>query len=200
MILYLIEIAAGFALILYSLWPCLRAGGLAAVFRGSLTGEDKQDKNTFSGTVITVFLLGLFLFLITYIVTEIPVAYNVDEAATAYDALNLIRYGVDRWLYKNPVYFINFGGGQNALYNYLAVLTVRIFGYSILSIRMPAVILSFVSALCFVFTIRKEYGGRASAIAAGLFCCLPFSIMHSRWGLESYLLFHLNSYFFLKYI
>ena len=182
MILYLVEITAGIALILYSFIPCLRGGRSAAA-------GIPRTKKTPAGSVCTGLLLALFLFLITYKADRIPMAYNLDEASAAYDALSLVRYGVDRYLYRNPVYFINFGGGQNALYTYLAALMIRIFGYSIRIIRMPAIILSFVSAVCLVTTIRNEYGDRAAVIAAGLFCCLPFSVMHSRWALESYLLF-----------
>ena len=139
--------------------------------------------------VLTAVLFVLFAFLLFYRVTEIPIPYNVDEAGMAYDAVSLVNYHCDRYLYRFPVYFVNFGGGQNALYTYLAAVLIRLFGYSVLIVRLPAILLSLISALVFTLMIRREYGNTASVLAAAFFCTLPFSIMHSRWGLESYLLF-----------
>ena len=139
--------------------------------------------------ITAVFLFFVFTFILIYKVTEIPTPFNVDEAGLAYDAVSLVDYHTDRFLYRFPVYFVNFGGGQNALYTYIASFFVFLFGYSPLIIRMPAIILSLLSVFVLSFSIRTEYGNRASLITIFFFTTLPFSIMHSRWGLESYLLF-----------
>ena len=134
-------------------------------------------------------LILSFAFLLFYKAGEIPMPFHVDEAGMAYDALSIANHHIDRYGYKFPVYFINFGGGQNALYTYLAAVSIRLFGFSAVSVRLPALVLSLISALVFALVIRKEEGNNASLIAGAVFCILPFSIMHSRWGLESYLLF-----------
>ena len=136
-----------------------------------------------------IVLFTCFAFVLFYKVTEIPVPYNVDEAGSAYDALSLVKYHCDRFLYRFPVYFVNFGGGQNALYTYLISVFILIFGFNVLIVRLPAILLSLLSAYVFARAVRKEYGNTASVISVFFFCILPFSIMHSRWGLESYLLF-----------
>ena len=139
--------------------------------------------------VIMVILLSIFSFLLLYHIDAVPVAFNTDEAGMAFDALGISHYHVDRYLYHFPVYFINYGDGQNALYTYLAAVLIKLFGYSIIIVRLPAVILSLISAFIFSQMIRKSYGNISSVIAMALFCVLPFSIMHSRWALESYLFF-----------
>ena len=139
--------------------------------------------------ILTAILFGVFAFLLFYKVTEVPTAFNVDEAGAAYDAFSLAGYHTDRYLYRFPVYFTNFGGGQNALYTYLTAFLIKIFGYSPLIVRLPAILLSLSSAFVFMRLIRKEYGNIPSTITAIFFIILPFSLMHSRWGLESYLLF-----------
>ena len=53
---------------------------------------------------------------------EIPQGLHVDEAGMAYDAYCYANYGVDRYLYPNPIYLINYGSGQRVLYMYLAAL------------------------------------------------------------------------------
>lgn len=151
--------------------------------------------------VIVLFCLSGFLML--YKLGDIPKGINVDEAGSYYDALCLVRYGVDRFLYHNPVYFINYGGGMNALYTYLATISFRVFGNSIWSFRLVAVIISFISYICYYKMVRM-YKGRIFSIFTLLFLTiLPVYIMKSRWGLESYLLnpmIIISLYFYLSAI
>ena len=134
-------------------------------------------------------LLCIFSFLLFYKVGEIPIPYHVDEAGMVYDASSLASYGTDRWGYHYPVYLINYGGGQSALYMYLAAASIKLFGYSVTAVRLPAIFFSLLSTAVFAVLVRKAYGNTDSLIALGVFCFLPFSVMHSRWGLDAYLLF-----------
>lgn len=154
--------------------------------------HEKEQEILISKKVEKIFVIVfffLFSFLLFFHLGSTPYGLHVDEAGMAYDAISLAKYGVDRFLYHNPVYFINFGGGQNALYTYLAAIVVKLFGFSIFNIRIPAVFLSLLSFLFFSRLLRQEKGVCASLISLFLFCVLPFSIMHSRWSLESYLFF-----------
>lgn len=148
------------------------------------------EKDNFLAKCCYALLFILFVFLLLYKVDEIPAPFYVDEAGSAYDAFCLVNYGVDRFLERNPVIFLNFGGhGQNALYTYLAAISIKLFGFSYFTVRLPAIVLSILSAVCFSWLIRKESGDKAALIIMGLFCILPFSIMHSRWGLEAHIFF-----------
>lgn len=151
-------------------------------------GLYKEASDRTYSVFLAAFLL-LFAFLLVFHVNKNPVPYHTDEAGMAYDAKNLASFGTDRWGYHYPVYFINYGGGQSALYMYLAVFAIKLFGFSTLTVRLPAIILSLASAFVFALLIRINYGSTASLIAAAIFCLQPFSIMHSRWGLDAYLLF-----------
>lgn len=157
----------------------------------SKKGQDKfKDMPSKVYSIVFPVLLITFAFLITHRVTEIPVPLNVDEAGTAYDAWCIANYHCDRFLYHFPVYFINYGGhGSSGLYTYLAAIMIKLFGNSVFSVRLPAILLSVISALALSLTIRKELGNTASVITMFFFCILPFSFMHSRWGLDAYLLF-----------
>ena len=159
-----------------------------AVFSGR-ESDRRGDLSPRVWAVSMMLLAAGFAFLLFYRVSEIPVPFNVDEAGMAYDAKSLAAYRVDRYLYHFPVYLVNFGGGQSALYAYLAAILIRLFGYSVLIVRLPAVLLSLLSALVFSLTVREEHGNAASVTALAFFCILPFSLMHSRWGLDAYLLF-----------
>ena len=137
-----------------------------------------------------IFILILFLafFLNIYKIGIIPKGIDVDEAGMGYDAFCIANYGVDRYSVKNPVYFINFGDGQNALYTYLAAIFVKLFGLNFITIRIPALILSILEVV-FVYLLFKEYKGKKFALLFMLiFTISPWRIMKARWSLESYLL------------
>lgn len=152
---------------------------------------------------IVVLLFCICIVELFYKLGDIPNGINVDEAGSFYDAISLSKYGVDRYLYHNPVYFINFGGGQNALYTYLAIIFMNIFGVSLWSFRLVAVVLSLLSYL-FYYKMLSKYDNKLKGIfVLFLLTILPFYIMKSRWGLESYLLNSLliiSLYFFVSAI
>ena len=85
-------------------------------------------------------MCSIFTFLC---IDKIPMAWHPDEAGSAYDAWCIANYGVDRYRMSYPVLFTNFGGGgQSALYTYMASFFVKIFGMSLYVFRIPAAIMS----------------------------------------------------------
>lgn len=147
---------------------------------------NSYSKIIYNFLVIVLFCLSGFLML--YKLGDIPKGIHVDEAGSYYDAMCLVRYGVDRFLYHNPVYFINYGGGMNVMYTYLATISFKLFGNSIWSFRLVAVFVSFISYICY-YKMTRIYKGKVFSIFVLLFLTiLPVYIMKSRWGLESYLL------------
>ena len=87
---------------------------------------------------------------------DIPIGINVDEAGIMQDAYCIANYGTDRFGNNNPLYMINFGGGQSALYTYIAAFLINIFGYNLTVIRIPALIFSIIY-LIFAFLITKYF-------------------------------------------
>ena len=160
----------------------------------SHTSPEKNDRReVLPPAVCNILTAGLFIvfaFLIFYRLDEVPIPYHADEAGAVYDGVCLAKYHCDRFGVRFPVYFMNFGThGSSALYGYLAALIFSLFGYSITAARLPAVLLSLISALTMTLTVRRSKGLMASVLTMLLFCILPFSIMHSRWGLDAFLLF-----------
>ena len=173
---------------------------LVGIFSGililgiSLTSDKKNEaKEILSPVVcniITAVLFLVFACLIIYRLDEVPIPYHADEAGAIYDGRSLAKYHCDRFGVRFPVYFMNFGThGSSALYGYLAAIMFSLFGYSITAARLPAVMMSLISALVLIMTVRRCKGLTASVLMMMLFCILPFSIMHSRWGLDAFLLF-----------
>ncbi len=134
-------------------------------------------------------VIFIIAFLHLYKLTEIPYGLNVDEAGAAYDAFCLETYGVDRYIKSYPVYFINYGDGQNALYTYLTAVLFRFFGTSKLMIRMSIALSAFLCALFgFLYASEKWKDKWVSIIYLCLYAILPIFTMTQRFGLESHLM------------
>ena len=74
--------------------------------------------------VVGIILVCFAVFTRLYKIEELLNGLHVDEVGMGYDAFCIANYGVDRYLHHFPVYMINFGGGQSALYTYLAAIMV----------------------------------------------------------------------------
>ena len=105
--------------------------------------------------VIFIILL-IFAFIFNfYKIDKVPNGVNLDEAGLGVDVYSIANYGTDRNMNKFPVYFENFGEGQSALYIYLAAILVKIFGFSVFILRMPALILSVIEVGVIYLLVAK---------------------------------------------
>ena len=136
--------------------------------------------------VSLIFILALFLR--TYQLGEIPKGIHIDEAGMAYDAFCLGNFGVDRYLNRFPVYLLNYGAGQSALYAYLAAIFVKFLGIQTYVIRIPAVLLNMCAIFAIYFIGRKHIGKKYAVLLLLLATINPWNIMASRWGLDCNLL------------
>lgn len=168
---------------------------IKVINENSKTSKIKTTFNKFADFIekhyIVFFILILLLafFINIYKLGKVPHGIHIDEAGMTYDAYSIANYGVDRFLKHFPVYFINFGGGQNALYTYLTAIIIKIVGgYDSFIIRLPALILSMIE-VAVSFLLIKEFKSKKQALLFMLLVTIsPWHIMKSRWGLESYLL------------
>ena len=83
---------------------------------------------------------------------------ELDELGAAYDAWCIQGGGVDRYLTKMPLMFLNTGDGQNALYIYMAALMFKIFGFSLVKFRLIAVICATAAFVCLYHLSKMIYG------------------------------------------
>lgn len=134
--------------------------------------------------IIFIFLLGAAVRLL--LCGVVPPGLNQDEASIGYDAYAVLNYGIDRNGVHNPVHFIAWGSGQNALYGYLSMPFIYLFGLTPLSIRGVSILFGIIGLLVFYFLIRRIHAHKQMAIL-GMFLLMisPWHIMMSRWALES---------------
>ncbi len=135
-------------------------------------------------TVIFVLIISIACFVRIYKIEEIPAGIHVDEAGMAYDAFCISIFGVDRALNHLPVYFINFGGGQSALYTYITSIFIKLLGYSVTTIRLPAFFCNMIAIVIAYDMVRKYIGEKSALTVVTLLSINPWNIMASRWGLD----------------
>lgn len=129
-----------------------------------------------------------------------PDGMHVDESCALYNGWCISQFGTDYEGRAFPVYFVAWGGGQSAMLSYLTALCIRLFGNSILAVRIPM-------AFCSMLAIPAAYGvgylltgRRQTGLIAAVFCAFcPYYFMIARWGLDCNLLpcFLLYSFYFL---
>lgn len=151
--------------------------------KGTLLRMNKKTKDfKYYILLIIIFLLGVITRIIAF--GEIPIGINVDEAGIMYDAYCIANYGTDRFENNFPVYMINYGGGQSALYTYLSALLIKLFGFSLIVVRTPALIFS-ILFLIFAFLIAKDFKNKKIAIVIEFIAVIvPWHFMQSRWALD----------------
>ncbi|GCE10525.1 ArnT family glycosyltransferase [Tengunoibacter tsumagoiensis] len=133
-------------------------------------------------------ILAIAAILRLYKFPNLPAGLWVDEATNGYDAYSLLQNGTDRWGNRFPIYFPNWGSGQNVLEAYLSIPFIKLFGLNLLSIRIVPVTLGILAIPLLYFTVKKVYGVHTGLLAAFLMATLPWHLMVSRWSMESNLL------------
>jgi len=155
----------------------------------------KKQESIFTEKRVQLFLFILIgaiaIFIRVWKFGEMPAGVNQDGAMGAVDALALSQYGTDRFGMWLPAHFTAWGTGQmSVLLSYLMVPFIKLFGFSIITIRLPILIAS-LAALYVLYAfgtklVDKNFGLILLAIAA----MNPWQIMESRWAIDCNLFPH----------
>ncbi|MGE5558542.1 MAG: ArnT family glycosyltransferase [Bacillota bacterium] len=134
-------------------------------------------------------LAVLFMLLIVGVVTRLydigenPAGLNVDEASAGYDAYALANYGITRNGHNFPVHLTAWGSGQNALYAYIIMPVIKIFGLSPVTSRIGNFIFGVLTIIFLFYSVKRIAGTKIALVAAFILTISPWGIMTSRWGL-----------------
>ncbi|MCL6603220.1 MAG: glycosyltransferase family 39 protein [Paenibacillus sp.] len=149
---------------------------------------------------VVLFLLGAGIRI--FYIGSIPGGLNQDEASIGYDAFSILHYGMDRNGMYLPVHLTAWGSGQNALYAYLSMPFILLFGLTPFSVRAVSLIMGLLGMMIFYLFSKTLFKSKSAGIAAMFFIAInPWHIMMSRWALESNLfptLILITAYFALK--
>jgi hypothetical protein len=143
--------------------------------------QSPEDRKYILWTQIAI-LAGVLLRTIDL---SIPSGIFIDEAISGYDSWCLAYYGVDQHLLSYPVYLKSWGTGQSAVYSYLGIPFVKLFGLSVPVYRLPMALVSCTSLIVLYYTLRRtQQNTFLTFIIILLFIISPWHIMKSRWALD----------------
>ena len=156
--------------------------------------HDEKSDNWLDNFINSHYKIILAIFLVLVFVTRIykfgetPSFIQVDEAGAAYDAYCLAEYGIDRYQNSYPLYLINFGGGQSALYAYATIPFIKLFGANIVAYRLPELLFFLMGILVCYILINKVKDKKTALLYTFLIIISPWNIEASRQGLDCNLL------------
>lgn len=158
-------------------------------------------------TILFFLALGIGIFFRLYALTLVPAHPTLDEVTTGYNAYSILTTGKDEFGQAFPILLRAYDDYRPALYVYLVIPFVKIFDLSVLSVRLPAAILS-VAALIASYFLTKELFKRSNknkqiaTITMLLFAISPWAIYIGRLGHEAnagFTFFILGLLFFLRF-
>ena len=112
-------------------------------------------KNKFILAEILLFLLGFIVR--TVGIQYFPIGLNTDEASSGYEAYSILNYGIDRNGNFLPIFLVAWGSGQNALYTYLMIPFVKLFGLNIITTRLTMAIIGCISLIIWFLFLQINF-------------------------------------------
>lgn len=145
-------------------------------------------KKNFLSKNVLIFFLILIMGILPRVWNfgAVPAGLHQDEVANGVDAYNILHYRMDRTGIHNPIQFISWGSGQSALYGYLSIPFIYLWGLTQTTLRLPNLIVGILTLPLVFLAGRKILNIRFGIISMFMVAISPWSIMSSRWGLEAY--------------
>ena len=147
-----------------------------------------------------------------YQLGAVPVSVDWDEAALGYNAYSIMQTGRDEYGEFMPVVLKSFGDYKPALYSYLAIPGIKIFGLNAFSIRLPSAIFGLLMVWATYFLVHElfkrettqnqtqNYAELLALVSALLLAVSPWHIQFSRTGFEANIGLALNMFTVLLFV
>jgi 4-amino-4-deoxy-L-arabinose transferase-like glycosyltransferase len=136
------------------------------------------------------FLLILIIFIASVLrlwqLGSVPPSPDWDEAALAYDAKSLYLTGRDEYGEFLPAVLRSFDDYKPALYAYLSIPTVFIFGMNTFAVRLPSAVFGILTVITLYFLVKELFKRDDLALLSAFFLAIsPWHIQFSRIAFET---------------
>src|SRR5260221_6734071 len=115
---------------------------------------------------------------------SVPPSPDWDEVALGYDAYSIMHTGRDEFGTFMPAVLRSFDDYKPALYTYLAIPSIAIFGLTTFAVRFPSVVMGLVGILAFYFLARELFGNLGKKQAEILALLSAFLMSISPWHIQ----------------
>lgn len=152
------------------------------------------------GILFLILLLAAFLRF--WQLGKVPASPDWDEAALGYNTFSLMQTGRDEYGKFLPLILRSFDDYKPAVYAYLSILPIKIFGLNLWAVRLPSAILGVLAVLAVYFLVKELFSNRFLALTASFLLAIsPWHLQFSRAAFESCTGMSINiliALFFLK--
>lgn len=139
-----------------------------------------------SWKILLILIVILASFLRVWNLSYVPPSLDWDEVAYGYNAYSILQTGKDEYGVKFPVILRSFDDYKPALYAYLTVPSVAVFGLNSFATRLPNAIFGVIGVFATFFLVRKIFQREDIALLSAFFLAVsPWSIQFSRFSHEA---------------
>jgi 4-amino-4-deoxy-L-arabinose transferase-like glycosyltransferase len=136
--------------------------------------------------IILGFIVLVAIVLRFYQLGHIPPSPDWDEVALGYDAYSIIHTGRDEFGKFLPVVLRSFDDYKPALYAYLTIPTVYLFGLTVWAVRIPSAIFGVISVIATFYLVKELFKRNDLALVSSFLLAIsPWSIQFSRVAFEA---------------
>lgn len=133
---------------------------------------------------------------------SVPPSPDWDEAALGYNAYSVLHTGRDEYGAFLPVVLRSFDDYKPALYTYLSIPSIALFGLSTFAVRFPSAVFGVLTILAVYFLVKEFFKKEKLALLSSFLLAIsPWHIQFSRIAFESQVGLACNVFgvlFFLK--
>lgn len=121
---------------------------------------------------------------------NVPPSPDWDEVALGYDGYSIMHTGKDEFGKFLPVVLRSFDDYKPALYTYLTIPSIVVFGLNVFAVRFPSAIFGIISVIAVFFLVRElfednKYKDYLSLTSSFFLAISPWSIQFSRVAFEA---------------
>lgn len=136
--------------------------------------------------IILLLIVLLSIVLRFYKLDQIPPSLSWDEAANGYNAYTIANWGRDEWGKSFPLTFKSFEDDKHPVHIYFTALSVRLFGLSEFSTRLPSALFGVLNVIIVFFLAGIIFDSSLVGLIASLFLAIsPYNIQFSRFNHEA---------------
>src|SRR5579883_2284770 len=116
----------------------------------------------------------------------VPPSPDWDEVALGYNAYSILHTGRDEYGALLPVVMRSFDDYKPALYSYLAIPSIAVFGLTVWATRFPSVVFGVLTVFATYFLVEELFKKKTvSLVSSFLLAISPWHTQFSRIAFES---------------
>lgn len=136
--------------------------------------------------IILLAIIAVSLVLRFWQLGSVPPSPDWDEAALGYNAYSILHTGRDEYGAFLPVVMRSFDDYKPALYSYLTIPSVAVFGLDLWAVRLPSAVFGVLTILALYFLVKELFKREDLSLLSSLLLAIsPWHIQFSRIAFES---------------